>query len=174
MVTIILSLPDCENTPETNCTTFNSAPDATRDWSVPSVDPLDAIFTVPGEELVGVFNRPVGASSYSGTDAGGSPVTTSEYFRFYSPATPADALFGTSALPGELFSLGTVGTSYTQESQAAETASDGGGFIVCPANPSENCQLFARGCSTDQECAAVVPGTRCKSKWSGGLLLRAG
>ena len=34
-------------------------------------------------------------------------------------------------------------------------------FIICPHNPSEDCQLFARTCETDADCAEIVPGTRC-------------
>jgi len=123
---------------------------------VPSVDPLRALFTVPGEELVGIFNHPTGEPSYIGFDALGAMMSTSEYFTFFDGSFIA----GRSTLPGELFSLGSVGSSYSQEGKAAETAADGGFFIVCPANPSEPCQMYARTCAADTDCS-VLPGTRC-------------
>ncbi len=157
-----ITTPDCETTPEANCTGFETAPNAGRGWSVPSDDPLDAIFTVPGETLVGIFNRYTGAPSYTGVAEDGSNLVTSEYFTFYDPTLATDPpLFGRSELPGLLFSISTIGFSYTQEAKAAETAADGGYFIVCPANPSEKCQLFARRCQSDAECAAAIPGTTC-------------
>ena len=56
-----------------------------------------------------------------------------------------------------------MGRSYKTFAQSAETASDGGAFIICPNTPSEDCQLFARTCETDEDCAAIVPGTRCNT-----------
>jgi cysteine-rich repeat protein len=156
-----LIVPDCATVPEDNCTGFEASPDLAAEWDVPSVDPLDAIFTVPGENWVGIFNQPTGATEYEGTDAEGNTINSSEYFTFYDPAlTAIPPLVGRSSLPGELFQLGDIGTSYSQEAQAAETAADGGSFVVCTATASEYCQLFARGCSEDADCE-VVPGTVC-------------
>lgn len=53
-------------------------------------------------------------------------------------------------------------TGYTKAAQAAETAADGGSFVICTSSASEPCQLFARGCSSDDECQAILPGTVCK------------
>jgi cysteine-rich repeat protein len=57
-----------------------------------------------------------------------------------------------------LFSLGEEGTSYSNAAQAAETAADGGAFIVCAFTSSQDCQLFARACEEDSDCP---PGTLC-------------
>ncbi len=156
-------VPNCRATLEANCTSFATSPDAAQGFSTPTTDVLDAIFTVPGEEMVGIFNQYVGAASYTGLDAeAGTPVTSSEYFTFYEPALTADPpLYGRSQLPGLLFQLGEIGRTYTKYAQSAETATDGGSFVVCPQNPSEDCQLFARTCRSDADCAAIVPGTRC-------------
>lgn len=155
--------PDCVAAPEANCTGFEATPDPAAGWSVASVDPLSAMFTVPGEDLIGAFNRPTGQPSYAGTDQGGAPITTAEYFTLFDPSSAeASRIYGRSGLPGLLFKLGANGFSYSQEAKAAETAPDGGFFVVCPANPSEACQLFARTCASDLGCSAV-PGTRCNT-----------
>ena len=159
----------------TNCTTFVDVPDVAREWSAATAtgDVLSGLFSVPGEDLLGVFNAYQGAVGYSGLDwaidtdantAGIQPasVPSSEYFTFFDPAAPLP-VYGRSALPGLLFSLGDSGTSYTKYSKAAETAADGGAFIVCPLNPSEDCQLFARTCFDDADCAEIVPGTSCNT-----------
>lgn len=88
-------------------------------------------------------------------------VTSSEYFTFYEPDLgTSPPLYGRSTLPGLLFQLGDIGRTYTKYAQSAETATDGGSFLVCPQNPSEDCQLFARSCRSDAACASIVPGTR--------------
>jgi len=157
-------VPDCALASQVNCTTFAASPSAARGFATPTADVLDAIFTVPGERMVGLFNQYVGAPSYTGRDAvSNTPITSSEYFSFYQPSlgtTPP--LYGRSGLPGLLFELGSVGASYTKYAQSAETASDGGAFIICPSNPSEACQLFARTCASDSDCADSAPGTRCQ------------
>ena len=158
-------VPHCSQTadPSGNCTSFESSPTVARGFSTPTSDVLDAIFTVPGENMVGLFNEYTGAASYTGLDAQAqTSYSSAEYFSFYQPSLGTNPpLYGRSALPGLLFDLGTLGQSYTKYAQSAETASDGGSFIVCPNNPSEDCQLFARACKTDSDCAAIVPGTRC-------------
>ncbi len=156
--------PDCPANgadPGGNCTSFEASPDAARGWSAPSGDPLVGIFTVPGEDMVGIFNRYVGAPPYDGSDAldPGAVITNSEYFTFYDIYSAADPpLYGRSGLPGLLFDLGNTGRSYTKEAMSAETAPDGGSFIICPRNPSESCQLFAHACESDADCP---PGTVC-------------
>jgi cysteine-rich repeat protein len=156
----------CEGVP-LNCTSFAAAADETREWSAATggSDVLSGLFTVPGESLLGVFNAYQGAVAYSGSDLGTVPVTavpSSEYFTFFDPSLSIDPpLYGRSPLPGILFSLGTRGTSYRQYAKSAETAADGAAFIVCPPNPSEDCQLFARTCFDDAECADIAPGTTC-------------
>jgi cysteine-rich repeat protein len=158
-------IPRCAQTPDpsNNCTSFASSPTLARSFSAPTADVLDAIFTVPGESMVGLFNKYTGAPSYTGIDAqAGTTYTSSEYFSFYQPSLGTNPpLYGRSALPGLLFGLGGIGQSYTKYAQSAETASDGGSFILCPNNPSEDCQLFARTCRSDADCAAIVPGTLC-------------
>lgn len=160
-------VPNCEQTPDTagNCTSFAASPTTARTFSVPTADVLDAIFTVPGEDMLGVFNSYSGAPNYTGRDidpSKASTFTTAEYFSFYQPVLDTvPPLYGRSALPGLLFDLGSKGTSYTKYAQSAETASDGGSFIVCPTGSSEDCQLFARICTSDADCAAEVPGTTC-------------
>jgi cysteine-rich repeat protein len=158
-------IPNCAQTPDAgaNCTSFAASPTGTRTINAPTADVLDAIFTVPGEAMVALFNRYTGATPYTGYDLkAATSYSTSEYFSFYQPSLATNPpLYGRSALPGLLFDLGTQGLSYTKYAQSAETASDGGSFIVCPNNPSEDCQLFARVCKSDADCAAIVPGTRC-------------
>ena len=162
-------IPDCENAAEANCTTFESSPSGSG-WDMPSANVLDAIFTVPGLNLVGIFNEPTSATSYDGTDESGSPITTSQYFRLYDPmllneVPPIDPpIRGTSGLPGELFSLGSTGLSYAdnQPAQAAETASDGGYFIVCPNTNSAPCQMFARTCFENVDCQDIS-GLECNA-----------
>lgn len=157
-------VPDCAAAAQTNCTTFTATAIAARGFAVPTSDVLDAVFTVPGERMVGVFNQYAGAPSYVGKDAiTNVAITSSQHFSFYAPDLLTNPpLYGRSALPGLLFKLGTLGTTYTKYAQSAETASDGGSFIICPQNPSEPCQLFARTCSSDAECAEIAPGTRCQ------------
>ena len=163
---LAIIVPNCATTPQANCTSFNATPNATREWSAAVDDVLGGLFTVPGENLLGVFNAYQGAASYVGSDVSitpATPVTSSEYFTFFDPTlAQKPPIYGRSALPGLLFDLGTVGTSYTKYSQSAETAADGGAFIICPQNPSEDCQLFARTCFDDADCADIVPGTECK------------
>ncbi|HMI90254.1 MAG TPA: DUF4215 domain-containing protein, partial [Polyangiales bacterium] len=152
----------------TNCTSFAAAPNAAREWSaaIESPDVLSGLFTVPGENLLGVFNAYEDAPGYAGTNLGTVPATavaSNEYFTFFDPSLASKPpIYGRSPLPGLLFSLGASGTSYKQYSQSAETAADGAAFIVCPPNPSEDCQLFARTCFDDAECADIAPGTSCK------------
>lgn len=156
--------PKCWQTPDSNgnCTSFESSFTPARSFNAAASDVLDAIFTVPGERMLGVFNSYVGATSYTGRDLLASTFSTSEYFSFYQPSLGTNPpLYGRSALPGLLFDLGTTGTSYTKYAQSAETASDGGSFIVCPTGSSEDCQLFARICTSDAECEAELPGTTC-------------
>ncbi len=155
--------PDCATNgmdPGNNCTSFAATPDAGRGWAAPSVDPLSGIFTVPGEDMIGIFNRYEGALEYTGEDAlTNTPIDSFEYFTFYDIYSILDPpLYGRSGLPGLLFLLGNQGTSYVQESKSAETAPDGGAFIVCSVNPSEDCQLFAKACQSDADCP---PGTIC-------------
>jgi len=127
-------------------------------WAVGTSDALDAIFTVPGENMVGVFNTPDSPSD-------------DLYFRFYDPALTSDPpLVDLSALPGELFNLGSVGTSYTQYGRAAETAADGAAFVMCVKSASEPCQLFARVCSQDTDCSDAVAGTSCNTAVGDGEL----
>jgi cysteine-rich repeat protein len=130
-------IPNCRTAPEANCTSFVTSPDVVQGFSAPTTDVLDAIFTVPGEEMVGIFNQFVGATSYTGLDAeSGTPVTSSEYFTFYEPALTADPpLYGRS----QLFQLGGLGRTYTKYAQSAETATDGGSFLVCPHAPTDRC-----------------------------------
>ncbi|MDD9967057.1 MAG: DUF4215 domain-containing protein [Myxococcales bacterium] len=155
-----LPAPDCsgEATPSAvNCTSFEATPDAGRAQPASSVNALDAIFSFPGEPLVGIFNEYTGAVEYTGQDAAtGDPIANSNYFSIYD-VTELEAP-DRSALPGLLFSLGEGGTSYANAAQAAETAPDGGSFIICTFTSSEDCQLFSRVCETDADCP---PGTLC-------------
>lgn len=157
-----LPAPDCSALqnpdPATlNCTSFSSTPDAARERAAASDNPLDAIFTLPGESLVSIFNRYTGAPTYDGTDLlSGAVVSNENHFSIYDTES-LDAP-NRSALPGVLFSLGSEGTSYSNAAQAAETAADGGAFIVCAFTGSQDCQLFARACDTDSDCP---PGTLC-------------
>jgi cysteine-rich repeat protein len=153
--------PDCATvTPiPANCTTFSSTPAAARQRSAASDNPLDAIFTLPGESLVGVFNTYTGAPTYQGTDLlSGGTFNTANAFSIYDTQS-LDAP-RRSALPGVLFSLGEDGTSYSNAAQAAETAADGGAFILCAFTSSQDCQLFARVCEADGDCP---PGTLCNT-----------
>jgi cysteine-rich repeat protein len=154
---------DCsmEATPaDVNCTSFDPVPDAARTRDAASVTNLDAIFTFPGESLVGIFNEYLGALEYTGYDMAGDPdpleVTSSNYFSIYDieSTDPPER----SAFPGVLFTLGEIGTSYVNAAQAAETAPDGGAFIVCTFTSSEDCQIFSRTCESDADCP---PGTTC-------------
>ena len=141
----------------TTCTSFSSTPDAARQRNAASDNPLDAIFTLPGESLVGIFNAYAGAPTYSGMDLiSGGTFNTANHFSIYDTES-LDAP-RRSALPGVLFSLGDDGTSYSNAAQAAETAADGGAFIVCAFTSSQDCQLFARACMVDSDCP---PGTLC-------------
>lgn len=166
-VDLSIIAPNCDRTQlqTGNCTSFENTPVASRtfDAAVGGSDVLDAIFTVPGEEMVGLFHAVSGMLPYTGRDAmTGTTYQTSEYFSFYEPSLATDPpLYGRSSLPGLLFSLGDKGRSYQNYAQSAETTSDGGAFIICPQNPSEPCQLFARTCAADAECADIVSGTRC-------------
>ena len=38
---------------------------------------------------------------------------------------------------------------------------DGGAFVICPEVPAEGCRLFARTCTTDEDCQTVIPGGIC-------------
>src|SRR5690606_19118345 len=117
-------------------------------WAVTGSNPLDAIFTVPGFDVVGVFNTPTGNNS--------------PRFRFFGYA---GELYGSSTLPGPLVSAqaqdGSTVVPYSKEASSAATDVDGGAFIICPRTPAEGCRLFATSCADDAECAGRSPGTVC-------------
>ena len=58
-------VPDCASARQVNCTSFAATPRRLRGFAAPAADVLDAIFTVPGEDMVGVFNQSIGATSYA-------------------------------------------------------------------------------------------------------------
>ena len=139
-----------------NCTTLpDRARCDARAGVAPSTDALNALFTVPGENLLGVFNTYTARRSYLGATCVDEHRVHSQRVLplLRSAARHRAAAVRASALPGLLFALGDVGTSYNKYGKSAETAADGGAFIICPLNPSEDCQLFARTCATDADCA---------------------
>jgi cysteine-rich repeat protein len=111
---------------------------------------LDNLYTLPGEGLIGYYNRPPGA-----------PATVREFaFHRYD-----GTLVGRSGIPGVLFENG---RPFPANSDGGEAAPDGGSFLVCSEyldnDPDDDgiCQLFSRACGSHGECASRVPGTACK------------
>lgn len=111
---------------------------------------LDNLYTLPGEGLIGYYNRPPGAAA------------NQQQFSFH---RYDGALVGRSSIPGVLF---LNGRQFPANSDGGEAAPDGGFFLVCSeyrTNGGMNngiCQLFSRACSGHAECSARVPGTACK------------
>ena len=111
---------------------------------------LDNLYTLPGEGLIGYYNRPPGAG------AGDQRFSFHRY---------DGTLVGRSAIPGTLF---LNGRPFPANSDGGEAAPDGGFFLVCSEYLTNGgmsngiCQLFSRACTADVECASRVPGTACK------------
>jgi cysteine-rich repeat protein len=108
---------------------------------------LDDLFNLAGFGYLGTFTD-LTMEFWLGTSTG-------------TPQTPA----ATSTLPGVLFSdkmaNGTAFTSSMFDSYlgAAETTTDGSGFVMCSNNPSNSCFLFAQTCKDDSDCAS---GASCQ------------
>lgn len=107
---------------------------------------FDQMISIPGLGLVGAHFRPNDSSEYHVTlwDLDGQRQ-------------------GRSTIPGLLFRNGSgdFTNSTNSNSDGAEAAVDGGAFLVCSEYDGV-CELFARTCETDAECAARVPQTACK------------
>jgi cysteine-rich repeat protein len=109
---------------------------------------LDNLFAIPGERLVGYYNLPPGEAE--------------RHFSFH--ALDGE-LAGRSTIPGVLFRSG---RPFPVRADGGEAAPDGGFFLVCSeyltndGSDSGICQLFARSCETNLECANLIPGTACK------------
>lgn len=111
---------------------------------------LDNLFSVPSEGWMGYYNTPSGEA--------GNP----RKFTFHQLD---GSLVGRSLIPGTLF---VDGEQFPKHADGGEAAPDGGFFLVCSEyldQPSPGvgiCQLFARTCRSNAECASRVPGTACK------------
>ncbi|MDD9936751.1 MAG: DUF4215 domain-containing protein [Myxococcales bacterium] len=126
--------------PGTNNISFNSQASGSfaLNWSE-----FLGLFTVPGAGLIG---------SYSAISSQGDLRVM-----FYEDTSGVFA--GSSTIPGLLFPDESVTFGDTGDGQ--ETASDGGSFIICQKSNGNPCQLFARTCENDLDCASVAPGTQC-------------
>ncbi|HMA97658.1 MAG TPA: DUF4215 domain-containing protein, partial [Polyangiaceae bacterium] len=111
----------------------------------PEVVDVDNLFFVPGEPIVGIQSKRISSEPYR--------------FMFYQDT--GALLTRTDAVP-PVFHLRapTVASNFQMAFDGATTASDGSGFVICPASNGA-CYLFSRSCETDADCAISSPGAVC-------------